>query len=331
MTKVTVKRLINSFLTALFLLISCRSGEPAQVIMDDAADFQDEKMFVVGVSWQGLTPYCLRLGKLLLELAEEADDEIRFIYMDGQNNTEKQISHVENFIAHKVDLILLNPCAFHNLASAATAANEAGIPLITIITRIEEQEICASYVGSNHKESALLQAEMVNRYLGMKGRIAILEGTIGIEAQLARAEGYKQILTQNPSLEVIASQPAFWEQDEAYVIVENWLHNGMRPDVIMSQNDSMALGALEAVTEAKLNDSIKVFGIDGDNEAVESIQEGGMEGTVFMDAFGQAKRIFECIDIIKSGNIPDKEYYVPFIVLSKDNIDDPSIRSKLRY
>jgi len=290
-----------------------------------------ERMFVVGVSWQGVTPYGNRMKTLLIKFAEEADYEIRFIWMDGENNAEKQISQIENFIAHKVDLILLNPCSYYDLGSAVNAANDAGIPLITMITRVYEQERCTSFVGSDHKESALVQGTMVNDYLKQRGTIAILEGTVGIDAQLSRSEGYKQVLGQNPMLEVIASQPAFWEQDEAYVIVENWIHNGICPDVIMSQSDSMALGALEAVTEAGLEKQIRVFGIDGDREAVQSVRDGGMEGTVFQDAYSQIKYVFQCFDIIRNGGVPEKEYLVPFIALNKDNIDDEKIQSKLQY
>ncbi len=322
------------------LLLTCCKAENTQLPPSKQSDMQQseqinppngEKMFVVGVSWQGMTAYVQRLEKIMKALANESDYVIRFIWMDGQNNAEKQISQVENFIAHKVDLILLNPSTYNNLAPAVTASEKASIPLITIITKLREQEHCTSYVGSDHMESAVLQGMAVGNFLNGKGKIAILEGTVGIEAQLARSAGYNQILSKFNNIKVIANQPAFWEQDDAYVIVENWLYNGIMPDVIMSQNDNMAIGALEAVKDAGLADRVKVFGIDGDKEAVQSIRDGGMAGTVFMDAYGQAKCIFQCLDAVKNKAEVKKEYIVPFIVLGQENINNPNIQDQLQY
>lgn len=326
-------RKLSALLAAAFFLPLCVSGaQPAGALsaFPPAVSAERENKFVVGVSWQGYTSYVRRLEKILIELSHKSSHNLEFIFMDGQNNFEKQISQVESFIAHKADVILLNPSSYSDLTPAVTAANTAGIPIITIITRVRNQEKCTSYIGSDHKESAILQGMLVGRYLEGVGNLAVLEGTQGIDAQLARTEGYREILAQYPYERVIVSQPAFWERDEAYMIVENWLHNGVPIDAIMSQNDSMALGAIEAVEEAGLAGKIKVFGIDGDSDAIQAVRDGRLEGTVFMDAYGQAERFYKCLDLMFEGQKLDKEYLIPFIVVTKENINNATINRKLQ-
>jgi len=249
--------------------------------------------------------------------------------MDGRENYERQISQVENFISHKVDLILLNPCSFEKLTPAVTAAGNAGIPIITIITRVQNQDECLSFVGSDHTESAILEGTMAAEKLGGRGNIVVLQGTMGIEAQLARRKGYEQILAQYPDIAVVAMQPAFWEKGEGYMIVENLIYNGVPIDAVLSQNDNMALGAVEAVEDAGLQEVILVFGIDGDGPAIDAVAQGRLAGTVYMDAYQQARKITECIQMVRNGQMPKKEYLVPFVVLNEENIHDENVRRLL--
>ena len=335
MKKRTRARLVWLCLLCALLLTACQPMPPVETppavptAMPIATPTSGESRYVVGVAWQGMTPYVQRLEAQLLGFAKQLPFDIEFIMMDGSENYEKQISQVENFISHKVDLILLNPCSYEKLTPAVTAANNAGIPIITMITRVQNQRECLSFVGSDHKESAILEGTLAAESLQGQGSIVILEGTIGIEAQLERRKGYAEILALYPGLSVAAIQPAFWEKDEGYMIVENLIHNGIAIDAVLSQNDNMALGALEAVEAAEMQERILVFGIDGDSAAIEAVEQGRLAGTVYMDAYHQAKQISECIQMVRDGQTPEKEYFIPFVVLNKDTIHQSSVQELL--
>ena len=322
------------FISLVLCLTSCASPPtpstpPEQVVQPTPSSPEIQNRYVVGVAWQGMTPYVLRLQDWLLEFADDAPFEIEFMMMDGQENYEKQISQVENFIAHKVDLILLNPCSYEHLDPAVEAAKNANIPIITIITRIKNQDQCIAFVGSDHKESATLEFELAADKLNNSGNIVILQGTVGIEAQLLRSEGYKEKLEEYPNINVAAEQPAFWQRDEAYMIVENWIHNGLEFDAILSQNDYMALGALDAVREAGKENEIFVLGIDGDSDAIKAVESGQLTGTIYMDAYKQAQQIAECIQMMHDNITPQKEYLIPFIIVTDTTMTDPSVREQI--
>lgn len=286
-----------------------------------------EKNFTVGVSWQEYTPYVIRLENDLKSALKESGMSVKFLFMDGDSNPEKQISQVESFVASKVDLIILNPISYEKCTPAVDIAYQGKIPIMTLITRVKNQEKCVTHIGSDHQMSATLQCEIMQKDYS-KGRIAVLEGAIGIEAQLERSKGYNEFLKKAREYKVVANQTAYWDRDEAYMIIENWLYEKQDFDIILSQNDSMALGAVKAVKEYKLQDKVKIYGIDGDLNAIKAVQTGDLAGTILMDSKAQGRHVMECIDKLTKRQELNSEYLTPFIVITKDNASKYLLENK---
>lgn len=330
------------FILFIFLLAGCASPQPESYLPDPAVSFKQpyedkqtlpidnqEKKFIVGVSWQDYTPYVIRLENDLKTALQNSGMSVKFLFMDGGSNPETQISQVESFIASKVDLIILNPISYEKCAPAVDIAYQGKIPIMTLITRVKNKDKCITHVGSDHKMSAILQCETMQKSLP-KGKVAIIEGAIGIEAQMERSKGYNQFFKGNGNYEIVAKQAAYWECDEAYMITENWLHSKKDFDIILSQNDSMAIGAAQAVEEYNLQDKIKIYGIDGDFNAIQEVQDGVLAGTVLMDSVGQARHVMECISNITKGQKLNPEYLTPFIVVTKENASKYLLESNRR-
>jgi len=275
----------------------------------------------IGVSMQGLQrPYIVRVRDQLERIEREMDGEIDLIILDGQENSEKQNAQVEHFISKKVDVIIFNAISYEEGSLGVELANEAGIPIVLLITTVENTEKTQAQAISDHKESALIQIDMVGEYLGGKGNIVILEGLKGIESQLERTEGYIEGLQKYPDIKTVEIQTANWTRADAYAIVENWIRLGKEFDAVVAQNDNMALGALKAVEEANMQDSIVVFGIDGDMDAMLLVKEGRLQGTVYHDAAGQAERAIEYAITLVQGYDVESEP-VPFLRVDQANVD----------
>jgi len=136
-----------------------------------------------------------------------------------------------------------------------------------------------------------------------------------------RYRGYMDVLEEYPDMEIIAVQTAAWQKDEAYLIVQNWIRN-KEFDAVLSENDNMALGAVEAVYEANKEDDIRVYGVDGDMYMLYSVRNGRANGTVYHDAIRQADILYEYIlDIMNGIQPPEKEYRIPFTEVTIDNVD----------
>lgn len=338
MKKTTIITLVLIIAMIVAMFVGCKAApteKPAVAETEAVAPAAEEpaaekpaaeepaKKIKIGVSMQGLdAPYVVSVKKHVEAAVAAAGPNVEAIILDGQANAEKQVSQVENFIAQKVDAIILNPIAYDGCAPAVEAANKAGIPIITLITRVQNQELTATHSGSDHKESGIIEAQAVAEFMGGKGNIVVIEGVMGIDAQIQRMEGYNEVLANYPDIKIVAQNTAAWQRDQALDLVENWLQSGKQFDVVLAQNDNMAMGALKAIEDAGLADKIKVFGIDGDNDALQAVKDGRLYATVFQDAKGQAETAVTAAITLANGGTVDKEYIIPFQLVTKDNVGD---------
>ncbi|BFL48618.1 substrate-binding domain-containing protein [Lactonifactor longoviformis] len=287
---------------------------------EESADDSGKEEITIGVTFQGLSDeYIVRLSDAFKKRAEEAGVNIQVA--DGQMNAEKQVGQVENFIAQKVDVIVMNPISADGCAPAVTAAKEAGIPIITLISTTSNQDQASTYVGSDAVESGEIQAEMVVEDLQGKGNIVVMFGQMGHDAQIGRYDGLKKTI-EGTDIEIVAEQTANWSREDGMSLMENWLSSGKEIDAVVAQNDAMALGAVMAIEEKGMTGKIKVYGIDAQGEALDAVEKGTMSGTVFQNAEKQGS---ECVDVaIKAagGETLENNYYIPYEGVRADSVDN---------
>ena len=245
---------------------------------------------------------------------------VELILNDGQDSAEKQVSQVENFIARKVNAVILNPVSMDGCKPAVEAANTAGIPIITVNTLVANQDQCATFVGSDAVESGRLEMEYAARMLQGRGNIVILHGQLGHDAQIGRRKGAQEVLNQYPGIRVVCEQSGNWARVEGMAIMENWLQSGKFIQAVVSQNDEMALGALKAIEAAGLAGKILVFGIDAIPAALKAMRDGKMAGTVFQDAQGQGAGAVEAAVRIARGATVEKRIYIPYRLVTREDL-----------
>lgn len=295
-------------------------AEPIDV-QQPAPDIKKANGYRVGVSLQDDSPFVLRVGEKLAELVEAGEADIELVVYNGMANPNAQIAHVESFISSGFDVIILNPISYDECAMAVIIAQNAGVPLITTIAQTYNPTGYMSFVGSDHYESGVIQAEMVADYLKGKGKVVVLEGVMGISAQIERHKGYIDVFKYYPNIEIVAIQTAAWQRDEAYAIVENWIRNGKDFSVVLSENDNMAMGALQAIEKHGKQGRYAVFGIDGDHDALLAVRDGRLMGTVFHNAEKIAETLYESILTLKTYKTIEKSYMIPFEPVTQENVD----------
>ena len=278
----------------------------------------------VGVALQGRTPFVLSLEEHLqanVARWQARGVNIQLNVQDGQNDAARQITHIENFITQRVDVILFNSISFDGAAPAVQAAYDAGIPLITLIGEVSNQNLCVSFVGSRHYDSGVMVMENAIRMNGNSFRAVILQGVMGIDAQIQRMRGFNDVLARYPNVTIVENQSANWERPEAMRIMENWIQGGRQFDVVLSQNDNMALGAVEALRAAGLG-HIPVYGVDGDSDAIIAIRDGFMAGTALMSAAGMAQYAIDYAVALAQGRSSEvqREPSIPFVWIDATNV-----------
>ncbi len=265
--------------------------------------------------------FTIAVGKGAQEKAAELG--VTLDIFDGKQDQATQTSQIEQCISSGYDGILVEPISVDGIVPAVKAANEAGVPVITVVQTMSGQdEYAKAYRGGNDTNAGKLQMQSVVDLLEGKGSIAVLYGPMGSDGQLARKAGYDEVLANYPDVKVEFAETANWVTEEALSLVENWLSTGTEINAIVAQNDGMAMGALKAVEDAGMQDEIIVVGVDAVDDALQAIADGRLTGTISQDAPGQGALGVEAMVQVLNGEEVEPVVYTECIWITKDNVAD---------
>ncbi len=252
--------------------------------------------------------------------AGELGYEIRFS-SHGEDMT-KQSDFFENAISDQAAAIICAHAGAEGMTDDMKQAREANIPTVLIDRTISEEGLAIAQIQANNEQGAAAIAKTFVEAMGRQGKYAELVGKESNANALVRSRAFHEVIDQYPEMKMVARESAHWSHTEAAEITENILQT--YPDVkgIICGNDTMAMGALEAIRYSGIN-GIVVVGIDGSENAAEAIREGSMTGTVLQPAGLMGKMAVEEADLyIRTGSTGQPErQLVDCIVITKENVN----------
>lgn len=298
--------MIVSFVVLLSLIVAgCSTDSPAENNGDNQENEKDGQV-TVGLSVSTLNnPFFVTLK----EGAESAADEhgVELTVADAQDDPAKQVSDIEDLIQQGVDVLVINPTDSAAVVSAIESANDAGIPVITVDRSAEGGEV-VSHIASDNVAGGEMAGKFIVEKLGGEGRVVELEGIPGSSAARERGEGFHNIVDHEAGIEVVAKQPADFDRAKGLTVMENIIQATPDFEAVFAHNDEMALGALQALEAAGMED-VMVVGFDATDDAVKSVEEGKMAATI-----AQQPEIIGSTGIetaVKVANGEDVEEFIP--------------------
>jgi inositol transport system substrate-binding protein len=238
----------------------------------------------------------------------------------------KQLSQIQNFIAQKVDAIIVNPVDTDVTPRITKLVTAAKIPLIYVNRRpadFEKLPAGVAWVASDENVSGTLQTQEVCRVMKGKGNIVVLMGELSNEAARTRTKDIENVLATKEcsGIKILDKREGKWQRTAGNDITTNWVANGMKFDAIISNNDEMAIGAIQALKAArKWRPDFMVAGIDATPDALASMKAGDLKVTVFQNAAGQgAGSLDAAIKLIKKQSV-DRFVNIPFELVTPDNL-----------
>jgi ABC-type sugar transport system substrate-binding protein len=238
----------------------------------------------------------------------------------------KQLSQIQNFIAQKVEAIIVNPVDTDVTPRITKLVTAANIPLIYVNRRpadFEKLPAGVAWVASDEKVSGTLQTQEVCRVMKGKGNIVVLMGELSNEAARTRTKDIENVLATKEcsGIKILDKREGKWQRTAGNDITTNWVANGMKFDAIISNNDEMAIGAIQALKAArKWRPDFMVAGIDATPDALASMKAGDLKVTVFQNAAGQgAGSLDAAIKLIKKQSV-DRFVNIPFELVTPDNL-----------
>ncbi len=246
---------------------------------------------------------------------------------DAKDDVSKQISQVQNFIANGMDAIIVNPVDTSATAAITKAAADAGVPLVYVNREpadVDKLGPKAAFVASNEAESGTLEAKQICKLLGGKGNILVMEGVLSNQSAVQRTKDVHEVISAPDcsGMKIVAEQTANYDRTQAQNLMTNWLSKGLKFDAVVSNNDEMAIGAIQAMKSAGMDTkSAIVGGVDATQDALASMKAGDLKVTVFQDAAGQGKGAVDAALALAAGKPVEKKVYIPFQLVTPANMD----------
>ncbi|MDT2820919.1 galactose ABC transporter substrate-binding protein [Enterococcus devriesei] len=276
---------------------------------------QKEQVFKIGVLlYRGddefISTVADSLEKKKAEFKEKYGQEMVITFRDAKQNQSVQNQQVDYILQNDYDALVVNTVDRTVASGIIEKAKQASVPVIFFNREPVEKDLerwdKAFYVGSSARESGELEAQIVVDHwkknpqkLDLNGdgflQYVLLEGEETHQDSLIRTESSIQYLTDaGIKLQRLHRGTADWMRRPAYDLMKNWLNEGDdKIELVISNNDDMALGALDAVNDSKINYLPTIVGIDGTKAAIDAVNAKKMLGTVINSNEEQAEMIID--------------------------------------
>lgn len=275
-----------------------------------------------------------------MQKAAEGNDDIELTCVSGEADDNKENGLLEDCITKGYDLVIVQ--SNNNAAQAPYVQKlvDAGIPVITTNPTTHQSDLDGSddnsvmagtgTVDADPVEQASVSAERAVEEVPENANVVVLRGPSGNFHAEKRREAWDTVFFANRSdVNILYEDYANWNSDEALTLMENWVQSGTHIDAIISMNDTMAAGAIEAirddsnyVTDGKAN--FLAYGVDGTAQGCLLIKEGLLTSTALQSASDLAKMNIDYASKVLAGEmeITDVDDYVDAPEINADNVDE---------
>jgi len=320
--------------------VSVQAASPVSdtVLVDDQVPLSSEPAaaagpvaYDVGVCIYKFDDNFMTLYRWQIEsyFAELETDMVKYnvSIVDSKNSAATQTSQVSDFINQGVDAMIVNLVKPSSAAAITQKAKSAGVPVVYINREPSGPDMLAwdkiSYVGADARQSGIYQGEIIAELPdrgdvdgdGTVRYVMIMGDENNSDAEFRTEFSIKALTDAGIQVEKLFEQSGNWDQAKGQELAAAALAQyGAKIDVILCNNDAMALGAYKAILDAgrKVGSDIYLVGVDALDECVQMVEDGKMTGTVFNDHINQAKSAVDATVRYLNGMPVDKYIIVDY-------------------
>ncbi len=254
------------------------------------------------------TDFWTKMWKGVEDKAAEMGVQVDIYSAQSEEDFEGQVAILEKCINDGYDGIAIAPLSASNMVSTVAKATTAGITIVNIDEKLDMAEMekqggaVVGFVTTDNVAVGAKGAGYIAENVEKGSKVAIIEGKAGNASGEDRRDGAKKAF-EDAGLEVVGSIPADWDRQKALDAATSFIQQNPDLKGIYCCNDTMALGALQAVINENKLGEIFVVGTDGDTEAVDSVNKGELSATVAQDPAGiGAKGLELLVEAVQAGN-----------------------------
>jgi len=318
-----MRKILLLLLCLLFVLTGCSRLSVSESVED---------FIVVGFSQVGAESDWRNANTQSMRQALSEENGYRLIIEDGQQKHERQITSIRNFIHQGVDYIVLAPVTETGWDTVLLEAKAAGIPVIIVdrMLDVSDDSLFTCWIGSDFRKEGDTAAAWMDKHFGDEPvRIVHLQGNIGSSAQLGRTEGLDTALASHHDWELVFRESGDFTQAKGQELVETVLASGLSFDVIYSENDNMAYGAINSLKAAGIlpGRDVILLSFDANKAALELLMQGEINYVIECNPL-HGPRVQAIIEQLEKGQIPPKFTYVEETAFEASDVTQTFIESR---
>lgn len=316
------EKLLIVFIAVVFgiLLTGCTAGKVMMVSEQQDA----EKKKVIGLSlYYRRDEYYRDTEAAFINEAETRGYKI--IVQDADADLYRQIQQLEDFVAAKVDLILMTSVEPNKIISTVEQINKANIPIIAYDEPPRGGKLLTSVVWDNYKAGKMIgewTKNFIEENLAGKANIVILD----LPSQylcMERVRGFKKVISEMPEVRIVSQNDCKADRSYSMSVIEGIINSGENIDIIFAVTDDAAFGAVAAIEASKKNIVVVCAG-SWSVEAMKALAHSSKyyKANVTVSPYEQAQIVFDAIDLYFKGEKVEEKYYMSMKVYDKDNINE---------
>lgn len=304
------------------MVVGCGTADDTK---DNSSSSKGKSDYLVGFANNSDTyNYCAKFRSYLKDATEAKG--ISITVTDAGGDTNVQNGQIDDFIVQNANVVSAISNDLDGSIPALEAAKDAGLPYVSFLTSVSGGDDYDGYiyVGSPNEDAGKAQGEYLCDAFPDGASILYFTGAPNDQQYVDRKKGLEEALKKNPNIKILDEYNVENSKDLGMSTAEDSLLSYDKIDAIVCQNDDGALGVVEALKSAGKLGSIQVLGIDGSDDALQSIQDGEMTMTALQDAKAQAEAGADIFEKLKKGTDPAdiEDVNIPFKIVTKDNVAD---------
>ncbi|MBA2936748.1 substrate-binding domain-containing protein [Paenibacillus sp. CGMCC 1.16610] len=293
---------------------------------------KDEPDFLIGISQPNLNePRQLLMNNEIRKEAEKHKN-VKLIFTDAAENSEKQVHDVQKLMKYGIDLLIISLNDSEKLTPIVTEVYK-DIPVIVLGRGVTGYDY-SLFIGSDNlsigKKSGKLAADLLG---GSPADVVEIKGAVSSRSVEETSRGFRDYLSQSPSIQVDKVIVGDWQRDRTEDELKRILPSSPGIKLVFAHSDAMALGAYRAIDALGLS-NVQIIGIDGldtVNGGFDLVKQGVLSGTVTSPTGGR-ESIQYALDILNREKVIPKKIILPSHVITQKNTrelgaaSDPSLK-----
>lgn len=243
---------------------------------------------------------------------------LSFVYSDAQGQTSLLIHQIEQFIAQKVDVLVLGTNDEQAVVPVVRKAFKAGMHVIVLDRGIQGTDY-STFIHSDNFQIGVLGADFIAKQLKGQGQVLLFEGLQTADVTHLRSNGFLSVMARYPGLKVIKRTGNYLRKD-ALLAMDQLLAQGIQVDAIFSESDSMLSGVRVALQSHQVDPrGIIMVGCDYTSEAREAIRQGTQTGSVLFP-LGGTQTVAAALQLLAQQPV-SKEVLIPVKLVTRDHVN----------